>query len=241
MQPPLSDTVLPVDAFEQQRVTELRAAQLKAEQLFLEIEKRGLIRPGISESRLNADIYDLAKEMHEITTYWHKRIVRAGTNTLAPYDENPPDLMICEDDILFLDLGPVFEDWEADFGRTFVLGSDPRKLKLRDDVCTAFAEGKRYFHENPGITASQFFAYVVSLAHEFGWEFGGRIAGHLIGHFPHEKIADDKVSLYVHPDSHLPMRSVNEKGQKRHWILEIHFVDRERQFGGFFEELLTVN
>ena len=89
MQPPLSDTVLPVDAFEQQRVTELRAAQLKAEQLFLEIEKRGLIRPGISESRLNADIYDLAKEMHEITTYWHKRIVRAGTNTLAPYDREP--------------------------------------------------------------------------------------------------------------------------------------------------------
>jgi hypothetical protein len=26
----------------------------------------------------------------------------------------------------------------------------------------------------------------------------------------------------------------------RHWILEIHFVDRARQIGGFFEELLTV-
>jgi hypothetical protein len=57
---------------------------------------------------------------------------------------------------------------------------------------------------------------------------------------PHEKIADDKVTLYVHPDSHLPMRSVDENGEKRHWILEIHFVDRERQIGGFYEELLTV-
>ena len=51
--------------------------------------------------------------------------------------------MIGEDDILFLDLGPVFEDWEADFGRTFVIGSDPLKLKLRDDVATAFAEVKQ--------------------------------------------------------------------------------------------------
>jgi Xaa-Pro dipeptidase len=237
----LSDATLPVDALEDHRVTELRAAQSKAERLFREIEKSGLIRSGISESRLNEDIYELAQEMYGITTYWHKRIVRSGQNTFSPYAENPPDLMIGEDDILFLDLGPVFEDWEADFGRTFVIGSDPRKLKLRDDVGTAFAQGKRHFHQTPGITASQLFAYAVSLPHKFGWEFGGPIAGHLIGQFPHEKIAGDKVTLYVHPDSHLPMRSVNEKGQKRHWILEIHFVEREGQIGGFFEELLTVN
>ncbi len=51
---------------------------------------------------------------------------------------------------------------------------------------------------------------------------------------------DDKVTLYVHPDSHLPMRSLDENGAQRHWILEIHFVDSERQIGGFYEELLTV-
>ena len=237
----MTDASLPPDAFEEQRVIELRIAQNKAEQLFGEIEQRGLIRAGLSESRLNEDIYKLAKEMFGITTYWHKRIVRAGRNTLAPYDENPPDLMIGEDDILFLDLGPVFEDWEADFGRTFVIGSDPVKLKLRDDVGKAFAEGKRYFDETPDITACQLFQYAVTLANKFGWEFGGPIAGHLIGQFPHDRIAGDKVALYVHPDNPLPMRSLNEKGQRRHWILEIHFVDREREIGGFFEELLTVS
>jgi Xaa-Pro dipeptidase len=237
----LSDTTLSLDAYEQQRVTELRTAQSKAESLFREIEARRLVRSGISEKRLNEDIYELAKEMYGITTYWHKRIVRAGPNTLLPYAENPPDLMIGDDDILFLDLGPVFEAWEADFGRTFVLGSDPRKLKLRDDVGTVFAEGKRYFQQNPAVTANELFAYAVSLAHKAGWEFGGEIAGHLIGQFPHEKIAGDKVTLYVHPDSHLQMQSLNEKGQKRHWILEIHLVDRESRIGGFFEELLTVD
>ena len=79
---------------EEERAAELREAQSKAERLFDEIETHGLIRAGISESRLNEEIYELAEKMYGITTYWHKRIVRAGKNTLAPYAENPPDLMI---------------------------------------------------------------------------------------------------------------------------------------------------
>jgi Xaa-Pro dipeptidase len=225
---------------EKKRATELLEAQSKAEQLFREVEARGLIRPGISENTLNADIYALAKEMYGITTYWHKRIVRAGKNTLLPYDDNPPDLMIGADDILFLDLGPVFEHWEADFGRTFVLGSNPLKRKMESDVGQAFVDGKRYFNQSPEITASQLFNYVKSSGEKLGWEFGGPMAGHLIGQFPHERIPRDKVSLYIHPDSHLPLRSLDEKGQKRHWILEIHFVNREHEIGGFYEELLTV-
>jgi Xaa-Pro dipeptidase len=225
---------------EEQRASELLEAQTKAAQLFQEVEARGLVRPGITESRLNEEIYTLAKELFGISTYWHKRIVRAGKNTLLPYAENPPDLTLGEDDILFLDLGPVFEQWEADFGRTFVLGSDPAKLKMQHDVAQAFAEGKKHFQETPDITSSELFHYAHSLAAKFGWEFGGPIAGHLIGQFPHERIADDKVTLYVHPKSNLMMRSQDEEGRQRHWILEIHFVDRERQIGGFFEELLTV-
>jgi Xaa-Pro aminopeptidase len=226
---------------EQARIAALREAQQKAAALFHEVEARGLVRPGITESRLNQDVYDLAREMFGISTYWHKRIVRAGPNTLAPYAENPPDLLIADDDILFIDLGPVFEEWEADFGRTFVLGSDPHKLKLRDDVSRAFAEGKQYFRQHPDITARQLFEHACALAARYGWEYGGPIAGHLIGHFPHERIADDKITLYVHPRSPLPMRSLDENGEPRHWILEIHFVDRARGIGGFFEELLTVD
>jgi Xaa-Pro dipeptidase len=225
---------------DEKRTKELKTAQDKAAALFRQVEARSLIRAGITEGELNAEIYALAKEMYGITTYWHKRIVRAGRNTLLPYADNPPDLVIGSDDILFLDLGPVFEEWEADFGRTFVIGGNPRKLKLKKDVELAFARGKKHFHDHPEIKANELFAYTQSLAQEFGWEFGGPIAGHLIGQFPHERIPDDKVSLYVHPKSALPMRSLDEHGQQRHWILEIHFVDREQEIGGFFEELLTV-
>ena len=75
---------------EETRATELLEAQAKAERLFTEIETRGLIRPAITEKTLNADIYALAKEMYGITTYWHKRIVRSGPNTVCIFAENPP-------------------------------------------------------------------------------------------------------------------------------------------------------
>ena len=141
-------------ATEEQRAAELLEVQARAEALFHEVEARGLIRPGITENNLNTEIYALAQEMYGITTYWHKRIVRAGKNTLLPYADNPPDLTIGENDILFLDLGPVFEQWEADFGRTFVLGSDPLKLKMCQDINSAFADGKQYFRITPTLPAA---------------------------------------------------------------------------------------
>jgi Xaa-Pro dipeptidase len=215
-------------------------AQVKARSLFAEIEGRCLIRAEQEESEINESIYSLAEQMFGIQRYWHKRIVRAGPNTLAPFAEDPPDLIVADDDIVFLDLGPVFEDWEADFGRTYVVGNDPLKQKLCRDIEEAFAEGKRYFQQHADITGAELFAYAQHRAASAGWEFGGSMAGHLIGGFPHEKIAGDKITLYVHPKNQNRMRLPDASGRNRHWILEIHFIDRGRQIGGFFEELLTI-
>lgn len=228
-----------------ERIEEIRAAalleaQMKASELFAEIDAQQLIRAGAMETEINANIFDLAQQMYGVKQHWHKRIVRAGSNTLAPYDENPPDLKVAEDDIVFVDLGPVFEAWEADFGRTFVIGNDPHKHKLRDDIAQAFADGKKYFQQSLDITAAELFHYAEELAAKYGWEFGGPIAGHLVGQFPHERIAGDKVTLYVHPENHNRMRLPDADGNMRHWILEIHFVDRARKIGGFYEELLTI-
>jgi Xaa-Pro aminopeptidase len=225
---------------EEALVAGLLDAQEKAQALFSEVESRNLIRAGVKETEINEGVYALAQEMFGISRYWHKRIVRAGRNTLEPYDENPPDLTVTEDDIIFLDFGPVFEEWEADFGRTYVVGNDPLKHKLRADIEQAFAKGKQHFHQHPDITAAELYTHAQELARQAGWEYGGPIAGHLIGVFPHERIADDKVTLYVHPKNHNRMQIPDASGRKRHWIFEIHFVDRARQIGGFYEELLTI-
>jgi Xaa-Pro dipeptidase len=226
---------------EESLVAGLLDAQKKAHALFGETQAHNLIQPGAKESEINERIYALAENMFGISRYWHKRIVRAGRNTLAPYDENPPDLTVGDDDIVFLDFGPVFEEWEADFGRTYVVGNDPLKHKLCRDIEEAFARGKQYFHEHPEITAAELYAHAQQLAEQYGWEYGGPIAGHLIGVFPHERIPDDKITLYVHPKNPSRMRIPDASGRERHWILEIHFVDRAREIGGFYEELLTIS
>lgn len=225
---------------EQERAAYLLDAQSKAVALFEEIE-RDLIRPGISEKTLSDEVHELGARRHNIKTHWHKRVIRSGPNTLKPYAENPPDRIIQEDDILFVDLGPVFEKWEADFGRTFVLGDDPVKKKLRDSLEPVWLSVKSRFDANPDMTGEQLYDIACKHAKEAGWEFGGEIAGHLVGNFPHERIPRDKINLYITKGSGTSMSTLGKDGHKRHWILEIHLVDRERQIGGFMEQLLTVD
>lgn len=224
-----------------ERKLQLLGAQKKAEELFRTIEARGLIIADKSEKRLNDEVYELAFEMFGIRKYWHKRIVRAGKNTLLPYKENPPDLIIQSDDILFFDFGPVFEDWEADFGRTYVIGGDAHKTKLKNDIETAWYEGKKYYdaHEST-LTGAEYYSYIASLAPKFGWEFGNIHCGHLIGNFPHEHILGDEEHNYLHPNNHIKLSELDIQGNPRDWILEIHFINKERTFGGFFEQLLSV-
>ena len=228
-----------ISTAEQERAAYLLDAQEKAVRLFEEIE-RDYIRPGIGEKDLSKEIHELGAKRHGIRTHWHKRVIRSGPNTLMPYEENPPDRIIQPDDILFVDLGPVFEAWEADFGRTFVLGDDPVKKKLRDSLEPVWKEVKSRYQERPDMTGQELYDIACDLAKQAGWEFGGRIAGHLVGSFPHERIPQDKITLYITKGNNQSMGLLNPQGQKRHWILEIHLVDRSRQIGAFFEQLLTV-
>ncbi|HEY3469813.1 MAG TPA: M24 family metallopeptidase [Amycolatopsis sp.] len=225
---------------EEVRAGRLLAAQEKAVELFEAVAERGILAPGVRETEASDAIRDLAGELFGIRRYWHKRIVRAGVNTLRPYRENPPDRVLAEDDIVFADFGPIFEDWEADFGRTYVLGDDPVKHRLRATLPEVFDAGRAYFAARPDITGAELYAHMVELAREAGWEFGGSIAGHLVGQFPHETIDGDRIDSYIAPGSDGPMRRPDRTGRTSHWILEVHLVDREREIGGFFEQLLDL-
>jgi Xaa-Pro aminopeptidase len=110
------------------QLAELLAAERKAEALLSAIETQGLVRPGRTETEVDQDIYALAEQSFGVRKHWHKRIVRSGPNTVCIFAENPPARAIAEDDTVFLDLGPVFDEWEADVGRTYVMGGDPEKI-----------------------------------------------------------------------------------------------------------------
>ena len=215
-------------------------AEQKAKELFKTAEERGLIVPGKSESQLIEEVVQIAKEDFGIEKYWHKKIVRAGVNTLQPFSGNPPDRIIQNDDIVVLDLGPIFEGCESDLGRTYVIGNDYLKLKLQKDVEAAWYEAKDWYFKQTSLTGAQFFNYVIALAKRYGYEFGNEIAGHIVGPFPHEQPDDpNDLCLDIHPGNHSSILLSDKNGNSRHWILEIQFVDRVNNIGGFFEQLLN--
>ena len=218
----------------------LLEAQNKAEALFDAVVASGMIRAGRLEGELSQDIYDLAAERFSVRRHWHKRIVRAGSNTMLGYYVESPERRIEADDVVFLDLGPVFDSWEADFGRTYALGSDPAKHRLVSDIGVAFRKGKELYEKTSGLTCGELYDFVAGLATTSGWEFGAPTAGHLIGHFPHERLPSDPKRFSIRTGNGQLLREPDAQGNPRHWILEIHFVDRARQIGGFCEELLTV-
>lgn len=214
-------------------------AEQKAIELFKTIEEKGLIVPGKTEKQLSKEIVQIAKDEFGVENHWGKKIVRTGINTLQPYIADPQDLVIQEDDILFFDFHPVFEGWEADLGRTYVLGNDPLKLKIKKDVEEAWYEANDWYIKKQQLTGVEFFNYVNDLAKQYGYEFGNAIAGHIIGHYPHEQPEDpNDLCLDVHPDNHVDILQLDKNGNKRHWMLELHFVDKKNNIGAFFEQLM---
>jgi Xaa-Pro aminopeptidase len=214
-------------------------AEEKAKELFRAAEDLGLIVPGKSERELSDEIVALAGRRFGIDSYWHKKIVRTGANTLYSYSGNPPDLVIQKNDILFLDFGPIVDGWEADLGRTYVLGHDPLKLKLKRDVELAWKDAKAWYGRQAILTGAAYFRFVTELAKKYGWEFGGEIAGHIVGQYPHEQLGPGDMGLDIHPDNHDDILQPDKDGNRRQWILEIQFVDRVNKIGAFFEQLFN--
>jgi hypothetical protein len=228
-----------VDNDDKMTKTKLDYSEKIAGELFKLVEKNNLIVAGKSEQQLNDEVVKLAWEKFGIEQHWHKKIVRCGANTTAIYPDNPPNLTIQKDDLVILDFGVVVDGWESDYARTYVLGNDPRKLKLKNDVEKAWEETRAWVKQQQTLKASDLFAYTREKSKQYGWTSAGEIAGHIVGKFPHEQPADPKsLELDVHPDNTNDIFLLDANGNKRHWILEMHFIDKENKMGAYFEQLL---
>src|SRR5580704_12941958 len=117
------------DTFDLNGFMAVRARTRKAVHMIAE-----QITPGLSE--------DKAKEIARATLGdlgmrrgWHHIIVRCGSNTTKDFIErSEPGVVLQESDIFFIDIGPVYGDFEGDAGDTFVFGDDPLHQKAKTDV-----------------------------------------------------------------------------------------------------------
>lgn len=219
------------------RLNALLAAQAQAEALFAEIVALGLVRPGVSERDLSAEIHGLAAAQFGVEAHWHRQVVRAGPNTVLTFPDTPADRRLLDDDICFIDLGPVFGSWEADFGRTVVLGDDPRKARLTADLPLVFEELRANLSGDPELTGSSLYACAVEAAARRGWRFGGDIAGHTVGEFPDAGQRSDRRHDFIAPGNDRPLSAPDADGRRRNWIIEVHLVEPGGLYGGFYEQL----
>ena len=220
------------------RRAQLEAAEARGNALFDAIEARGLIAPGKTEAELDREIFELARDSFGVTQHWHKRIVRTGVNTLCIFSDLPEVRSIADDDTVYLDLGPVFGEWEADLGRTYALGDDADKKRLVADLPRLFDALQAHYRAAPDITGAALYAHAQRLAKDAGWTFGGQIAGHTVGEFPHATIPGDRKLQLIAPVNTRPMSDPDGNGNDRFWIGEIHLVDRARGYRRFYERLL---
>lgn len=216
----------------------LIAAEDRALDLLDRIAALGLIAPGRTERAVERDIQALAAAEFGVTRHWHKRIVRAGANTLATASDNPPVRVIGDDDIVFLDLGPVVGAWEADVGYSHALGADPVRHALCAALPRQFEAVAAHFRADPDISGADLYAFACASAAAAGWRFGGRIAGHVVAEFPHAHLPGGKAANRIAPDNPGRLRDPDGNGRRRHWILEIHLIDPSGTFGGFYERLI---
>lgn len=83
--------------------------------------------------------------------------------------------MIAEYDMVFLDLCPVFEEWETDVGRSYAIGADARKHALCRDPEQQFKIVRQRFLEDPDITGDALYAFACETDRTAGWVFGSKI------------------------------------------------------------------
>jgi Xaa-Pro dipeptidase len=228
----------PLPAPDYERRAALEAAEAYAMGLFAAIERDGLLQPGRSESDVEDDIRELAAREFDIEKHWHRRIVRSGPNSITTASDHPPVRTIEEDDIVYLDLGPVLGGWEADIGKSYALGNHPRKRALVAELPRQFEKLQAHFRSHPDITGAELYDFALRSAAAAGWKFGGKIAGHIISEFAHAQIPGAKDLTRISSLNLEPMSGPDGNGNPRHWIGEIHLVERDESFGGFYERLL---
>jgi Xaa-Pro aminopeptidase len=201
----------------------MRAAQAQA---WSAIERlAAAIRPGLRESEAKARGEAIMADLG-MGQAWHPLVVRFGANTLRVFsDRGGEDLTLADNDIFFIDIGPILLGHEADVGASFAVGNDPEM-----HACAAAA--RALWHRvtdiwNQGaVRGTALYARAQQEAQAMGWHLNLDVRGHRVADYPHPSRQAGKLADL----DGVPTPSL--------WILEIQIRHPTRDFGAFYEDLL---
>lgn len=170
---------------------------------------------------------------HGVEKFWHPSKFRIASDTLKTFKDLPDqNIKIKSGDLCFIDVGPIINDHEADFGRTFIFEPeklDPHDLNIKNKLIQAnhkVFEQTSQVWKNKKLTGIELYHFAEQQAKELGYELNTGMAGHRLGDFPH----------HVHTRSSLG--EFNQMPVTDLWVLEIHLRDLNHQQGAFFEDVL---
>ena len=187
-------------------------------------ELASLITPGMVED----DALSLYKKIclkHGVQKNWHMPKLRFGPNTLKTFKEPSDPYTLQDEDIFYVDIGPVVDGHEADYGETFTIGSNYDHKHVADCSQKLFHMVRDHWKENK-TRGPALYDWTKIRAKELGYHLNMGSDGHRIGDFPHHvffKGAIIECDEELLPDA---------------WILEIQLDHPKLKFGAFFEDIL---
>lgn len=157
---------------------------------------------------------------------WHPHKFRIGINTTKSFREiSEPNVKLQATDIYFIDIGPVIDGHEADYGQTFTLGQNPEFAHCQKSSREIFNEVKEIW-KNESLTGKELYQRANEIADKKGYILNTKMNGHRLGDFPHALFYKGK------------LEEVESKPIENLWVLEILIQHKTKEFGAFFEDIL---
>jgi methionyl aminopeptidase len=180
-----------------------------------EHEARAMARATLSESGLRRG--------------WHPIIVRLGTNTARQFlDTSGGDVVLGENDIFFVDIGPISDDTEGDAGDTFVVGENPDHARAASEVRAIWDDVRDAWFDQK-LTGEALYALAQKSSAERGWRLNLDLSGHRLSDYPHRAHYEGSMAeVSIVPAADL-------------WVLEIAIVHPSGSFGAFYEDTLLTD
>ena len=159
---------------------------------------------------------------------WHPTKFRIGADTLKSFSEKSDSNQKLENgEIFFIDIGPVWDGYEGDFGKTFVFGEDIHHYQKLADAAQKIFDLTGAHWKDSGVSGGKLYEFAKSCAKDLGYELNEKMDGHRLGDFPHH--------LFYRGG----LAETDEVPVDNLWVLEILIRDDKSNRGAFFEDILS--